>query len=188
MILNLKGTHGTTKTRYNTICSERFDCKGKGRGGTGAYFWEDSPYSEDLAIAWYLSRMASGTYSRDADTTCTILTACLNLPEDEFLNLESVEIKRLLLEFIKDKDISDNRTNGARLHDLFIEMMEKVLGNPINVFRVNVYPPNKPRCYPGQLVGQPGCYVARTPKCITINKSEFYNNEDLDTWKTAKES
>lgn len=186
MILNLKGTHGTTKTRYNKICSEPFNCHKEGDRGTGAYFWKDSPYSEDLAIAWYLSRMMSGIYSADIDKMCTVITACLSLHEDEFLNFESDEIKNSLLELIKAKGISDNRTNGAYLYDLFIELIEHKLGNPIKVFRVNVYPPKKPRCYPGQLAGQAGCYVARTPECININESKFYNNEDLETWKTAK--
>jgi len=51
-MVTFNGSHGTSDFRARRIEAQGF-IPGKGRAGTGVYFWKQGRYSVDLAIGWY---------------------------------------------------------------------------------------------------------------------------------------
>ena len=52
-MMNLEGVHGTSKANLEIIEENGFKL-GKGRLGTGTYFWRNGKYARHLAIGWFV--------------------------------------------------------------------------------------------------------------------------------------
>lgn len=176
--LDLVGTHGTTVSRYESIGSDGFKCRNSGLRGAGAYFWVKSAYAEELAVGWYLKCIKAGTFSKNPDKRCVVITASFDVLPEQYLDIESDEVKSIFLNLIKQHNAEDSRECSEKFYDLFIELMEKELDVIIKLYKVRAYAPTKalPNCYPTQLAGSPLCYVARDSQCILINGAKTLEN------------
>lgn len=106
-MLTLFGTHGTTASIADKINKEGFRLS-LGYRGKGIYFWRQNAYAEDLAIGWYLTSISQGHHSKDIDKQCTIISVNLNIDDDEFVSLESPDIKDQIASIFKQKNYQDN--------------------------------------------------------------------------------
>lgn len=88
----LRGSHATTLSRYRSIAAEGFR-RGRGRGGSGVYFWAEAKRYLDLSKAWYDWCLATRRYATDEKKECIIIIALLTAPLKQILNLEEQKLK-----------------------------------------------------------------------------------------------
>jgi len=168
-MLTLKGSHGTTVTRSQTIFKEGFRIN-SGRYGKGVYFWRESNYSKYLAIAWWNFYFHQREYSEDNNQSCSIIYVEIQTNKDDYLNTDDFEFKEFLIKLAKQKGIEPSKARVAALYGYFITLLEKTLEVKYKVLEVRVVTPPKKFCedYPLALIGVPHCYVVRDTNCITI--------------------
>ncbi len=169
LVLILKGTHGTTVARANSIKVNGFDLD-KGRRGTGIYFWADSPYSRNLAIAWWDFRLSQEDFAGDNDLRCSVIHSEIKTDQNEYLNLDKHDIKKRVAELAIKKKIGFKKDNIAGLYDLFIKTIEKNGEKKINVLEACLSPPPSCSFYHEKILGNPSCFIVRAAKCVNITK------------------
>ena len=167
-LIEKKGSHATSKSRYGTIKANGFQ-KSRGRAGKGVYFWADSHYCRKLAVGWYAQSLADGQYRNDEDPSGVVLFATLSTEETCFLDLENQTLKDQIAVLAERQRLGSRPSNHdiAALYDLFIKRIEKARNIVYNVLAIRVAPP-RDLDYPIAVVGAPLCYIARITDCITI--------------------
>ncbi len=90
-ILTLKGVHGTSRTAAQEIVQHQiFQKTGKGRVGTGVYFWRENIYAKELASCWYEYRVRKGDFKPNEGA---VIYADICVKENEFWDLEEPSAK-----------------------------------------------------------------------------------------------
>ncbi|MBF0232090.1 MAG: hypothetical protein HQK65_03520 [Desulfamplus sp.] len=172
------GSHATTRSKSILIEKNGFE-KSTGHRGSGVYFWESNAYARGLAIAWYVTSMRRGSYSKDKDKTCVVIWADLTASIDEIVDYTSPEWRKYFLELSKNLEFADDKEEAFKIYDYVVERIEELLGNTIKLTIAMVNPPNKPRYYPTQIYGMACCYIVRDVKCIDIKEREIIENFNI---------
>jgi hypothetical protein len=169
-MVNKEGTHGTTRSKAEAICTQGFRC-GYGRGGSGVYFWHNNKYGIQLAKEWYQVHLDAGKYLHDLDNHCVIIIAKLITEDDEFLDLEDPSLKDKMAEILSAREVDNNNRAIASFYDAFIYQIETELGKKIKLLSLRVAPPKvDDSCYPIRFLGAPISYIARDNSCIHIQQ------------------
>lgn len=177
------GSHGTTKSRAESIMRDGFCVTGAGRRGNGAYFWLAEylgcQYATRLAEAWYTKSQKKGEYSQDKDPELSIIWGYVSLPYSEVLNTETPLFKyslRKILEENSDKihNSQERELLVCQAHQMLIQSIEENLGNTIKVLETIVPQPKMSDEFL-PLVGDPFALVVRDLDCLTINIEEVPN-------------
>jgi len=184
--MDLKGTHGTTASCAEQIEKEGFKIFG-GYRGTGIYFWRKNIYAEDLAIAWYLTSISQKHHSQDSDKRCTIISANISIDDDEFVSLESPNIKDNMAILFKKLGYADH-INAIKFYDEFFELLEMELDHSIKVVEIAYPAPRICQIYPRQTLSMPSCYIVRNADCISIQSIKKKEKQDIESWKKINTS
>jgi len=163
----LSGTHGTTIARTEKISREGF--KGRiGRRGTGVYFWCDSYHAKDLAESWWRYSNDRGRYIGDNNTNFALIIGFFEVNDDEYLNIETHELKNQIAIIIANKKIPNRLEYLAATYDLFINRLEAQNNQKYQIIEMRVSPPQMKYCeyYPILILGDPYCYLVRDTDCI----------------------
>lgn len=163
-IVSYKGSHGTSRSRADKISKAGFE-RGRGRAGTGIYFWLEGPYCLELAKEWFNQLKSSGKISDETDPECAIIIASLKAYKSEVLDLENYTLKNKIAQLRKEKKFTGN---SRALHECFVNQLQKEAGTYFKILLVRVTTP-KPSSYPLQDLGSPICCVARNKDCIFID-------------------
>jgi len=161
----------------------------EGYRGKGTYFWRRNPYvaeyTNDLAISWYLTAKAPGHYSKDTDGRCAIISAKIEVAEDQFVDLTEPEINDQLVAFYyQHPEIYKDKIKATELYDNFIKRVEEKVSSQIAVIAVTVPTPKPCKLCPKQSVGMPLCYVVKATNCIEIVSIDKLTEAELDLWQT----
>ena len=163
-MIELIGSHGTSKEKAEQICSTGFKCH-KGRLGSGAYFWGDEDYLAELASAWANYRF------KDEDKSFFIVK--IKTEEDNILEIDKdfklgiikiFERRSLRLNFNKFDDIS-------RAYGILISELEKQLNTKYQVVTGLVPFPQREylsKSVPVKVLGQATCYAVRDSGIVEI--------------------
>jgi hypothetical protein len=170
-VLVKNGTHGTSAINAKVIREKGFLVR-SGRAGRGVYFWAESAYNRQLAIAWFQQCRAEGRYG--AQKEGAVIYAALKADEEEILNLEAPDIANRVSVAIHLRGTrywTDPKV--AALWDGFIKEMEKNVGRVFRVIVARLAPPSDRFCsYPMRLLGAPFCYIVRILDSICEIKVE----------------
>ena len=113
-------------------------------------------------------RFGRGEYRKDADAQFAVICAILSVDEDNYLDMESFDVKEELWHLAEETGLKDVK-DRAKLYDKFIEIVER--GKKIKV-KVAELRASLPRdhfdCYPMKILGPPFCYTARDVACIRV--------------------
>lgn len=168
------GSHGTTRSRADSICSSGFIPSEIGRKGSGVYFW----YAEEiccdearkLAVAWYESELKRGNYSSDQEQRCAVLWAELTCDEDNLLNLMNPAyrsyIRRLLEQHVVPMDKQLPEDIISSVHDVFIKQIAQK--KAVDIVLATVTAP-KMSDKLKVAVGEPFAYIVKNLECIRLN-------------------
>lgn len=175
--MSLKGFHGTSKTRSDTIRADKFR-HSPGRLGTGVYFWSSELYGFDLSRAWHQKSLRDGQYSTDSDSKFACIAVDLDIPEDSVVDLESAMIRKSLEKLVSERSyqVADIGVNFiSKIYDSFYERLERKLRGGIKVFHGKVPGPPKAdlRSYRSEILGYPGCYMVLDVEIICISKVTY---------------
>ncbi len=172
-LIVLQGSHGTTKSRADSIQTSGFKMGG-GRRGTGAYFWCEGPFALYLAECWCKFGLAKNIYNDDKDKNCSVISVQLQVQDDEFIDLEDKflknEIANLCLKHNLDASTKDEEISG--FYDMFLSQLEEKLGKEFKVHEsaVNTAGSTHFPKYPEKVLGPPHCYIVRDSSCIELLK------------------
>lgn len=166
-MLELKGTHGTSLARAKQIINDKVKPSQKGLLGAGFYLWRYDPYAKILAIGWCEQLKDSGEFSGDAEQECVALIVGLCVDEDEFLPLDSGELRDILAKAIAGKD-KMNFDEQSKFFDEFIFDLEQEMGSKIALVQYRVPPPKEKYCpdYPKRFLGRPICYIVKDTNIV----------------------
>lgn len=177
------GTHGTFRSNLGSILkTNMINVTSRGRIGWGAYFWKESPFQKELAIAWVRFKREKER-SRANETEGVVFYCSCSYSPTTFLDIEAEEYKSAILSIginsgrnLKDpKDIS-------WIHDEFIRTIESQNNIKIEVIQGRTSPPREVyfvncKKYPVELIGNPLCLAVRNPNCVIIRKHEVFKIE-----------
>lgn len=168
-MLELQGTHGTTKTRARRIIETKNPEPSQvGHLGSGFYLWRHDRFAYALAIGWCRQQKARGEYRNDPDPECTALVATLSVSKDEIVDLDDYEYRDLLSEFLADLgDIKDD-IKRSDFFDSFVYFLEKLYGMNITLVQGRTIPPKGKHCpeYPRLVLDNPIVFVVKNSKPI----------------------
>ncbi|WP_345853986.1 hypothetical protein [Shewanella algae] len=188
--LILKGTHGTSRYRADSILRSGFTGNPIGRHGTGTYFWasnEDGDHLEaiEMARCYAAERERTGVYEKDIDSSPRVLLCDIVTEHQSFVDVECREMSIPFKAFIKKmKAYLNNPKNGSekeracKVADEFIAKIERLRGVKQDVIFAHAA---APRSYTGYL-GRPerflgmqkaGCYVVRSHHCIPLTDMQW---------------
>lgn len=164
------GLHGTSKTRARQIRTEGFRT-GKGRVGTGVYFWRKGPHDQDLARAWH-SFMAP-TFAGDMEPGVAILSCAIRADSEEVIDLESPEMKDFVYEMSIQYECIGPRPDEEKLSGLYDWVLSEVEATHpaaivMLIARVAAPRKNGPFEYPVRLLGAPISYIVRVVDRIDV--------------------
>jgi ribosomal protein S8 len=185
-MITLYGVHGTTASCADKIEQEGFKSS-QGYRGEGIYFWRKNVYAEDLVIGWYLTSISQGHHSKDTDKRCAIISASINVDDDEFVSLESPNIKDNIAALFKQSNYKDH-INAIKFYEEFFELLELELNHPVKVVEIAFPAPKKCQVYPRQALGMPIAYLVREANCVSILSIKKLEKPEIESWKTANES
>jgi len=165
----MKGSHGTTKSREESIRKFGWHV-GRGRAGTGVYFWKECEHYVQLAIGWYKRALNEKRYRNDSNKLCTVIIADLETEEDEILDFDNRELRSNVYRMAKDRGLSYTNTREiSSLFDLFISELQVETGFKYKIVTMEVAPPGSEYCnYPVELLGTPICCAVRDIESIDI--------------------
>lgn len=177
-MVKLEGVHGTSKGFSEVIEKDGFRI-GKGRLGTGAYFWRQGKYARQLAVGWFVFRRNRTEYGEE-NPKCVVIYVGIECEDAELLDLLNPEVREELARLVASQrlgtDITDRQT--AALYDLFVERFEAKLKTKFKVLQSGAAPPpNTP--YPMKVLGAPLALLARDPKSISIVRKEEVPDGEL---------
>lgn len=164
------GSHGTCESFAESILSTSRFRQSAGMRGTGAYFWKSSPYYKRLAKSWYLKAHDDHRYERELKRGCVVLIVEIDCDESEYLDLENMEVKTKLQEFMdrlaprmRYADKRPHTADLARAHDLFFKELEAKSLRKIKLIHTYVTLPHQDYCayYNIWLLGLPSCLISR---------------------------
>ena len=89
MLLLLKGTHGTTKSRVESILLSRNIHPAIGTRGHGSYFWRFNSFAEELGVCWHKKNLSEKRYDTDEDKSCAVFTANIDVDENNYYNINA---------------------------------------------------------------------------------------------------
>jgi len=182
----LSGTHGTTQANAERIQATGFH-DSKGRSGTGVYLWAvyDGYFHVPLAIAWTRYSLASANYLNQRTQTSQsirVIHCSITLgPDVEFLDLETCEMKTMLIEVAVKLHMlqSERKEDLCRCVDFLVGQVEKITGVPIVVLQARVAAPKpeffRKEKYPIRLIGAPMSYIVRNPSRIQVVRVDEVN-------------
>ena len=185
-MIKLYGVHGTTASCADLLEQEGFRLS-QGYRGKGIYFWRKNAYAEDLSIGWYLTSISQGHHSQDTDKRCAIISASINVDDNELLSLEAPNIKDHIADFFKKSNYKDH-INAIKFYEEFFEFLELELNHPLKVVESAFPAPKKCQEYPRQALGMPIAYLVRKANCVSILSIKKLEQLELESWKTANES
>lgn len=169
----MRGTHGTSIARAKKIVEGGFHNEGEGYRGSGAYFWADSFYARELAIAWWEKLQKSDGFHGDNDSRCAVISVLISTGKENCFNLEEWNTKKHLTNFVGErKKTVQTKQQISSLYDYFIKRYEEKTGKKVHVIETTVNPPPGCRFYPQAVLGYPTCIVVRELSCIKIEKVE----------------
>lgn len=150
----LKGTHGTSKSRAETIVKEeKFQASADGLLGAGAYFWaydNDMSLAKRLALNWW--RFAGGkndAYKGDTDPSLAILKADIEVDSNGYFDASSESFLELLIKTAEQKKILSTKDDFNKLRAVLVKEIETVQGFNYEVVKAEVD-------VPGQIRGEAG--------------------------------
>ncbi|WP_415713293.1 hypothetical protein [Maridesulfovibrio sp.] len=166
-----EGFHGTAQSFAVVILEKGFIVSSTGRRGRGVYLWKQSPYAKDLAVAYYKSSLARGSYSSLANKDCAVLKSKLTISPEEKIDLDSDELKDAIIRLAtqNDYDLTDE-DKISRLYDFFVEQLEQTWACKYKIALASVDVPRQKFLgykFPTSAIGQPRCIVVRDVECIT---------------------
>lgn len=189
----MKGTHGTCRSRSDTILKSGFSAY-PGLRGNGAYFWaykanEQKEYCRKLAKAWWSYSNNRGSYSAETDKSCSVVFASFEVRPDDILDLENLHLRERFISFyeVTSKRLTDaskeNEQNTdanaknemlSKIYDMFIRGIELRTKKNYPLIHVKVQRPKKiDDVLPLDVTGQPSCLVAREVTCIKVEDVSY---------------
>lgn len=190
----MKGTHGTTQDRVESITNDgfRFNTTGDGRRkGSGAYFWdyESEDYRSDALLLAKIFWSNIERVKRDGRHANNKLAIADVTFDENMILLDTLlkEYYEILMEMLKESEskyvIDDSDPKSINFEELggvydnFVTETEKVWNKTIHAFRVQVNVVG--RGYPWRYIIQPpSCLVVKTPDEV-IRKLEFVDTSNL---------
>ena len=173
-MIQIEGSHGTTRARASKISSDGFKV-GSGRRGQGLYLWKKSYFYRELAIAWWHQKLDENRYNGDNDIRCSVIYVLVDLEKNELLNIND-ELQDKLYRLIKEKNIKNDNRKAAALYDLFIKKLENLQQCPFKVVEMRVSSPSwnymKDAGIPRSDFVDPSMYLIRILEGIKISKVE----------------
>jgi hypothetical protein len=150
----LKGTHGTSKSRAETILrEERFQASDDGLLGAGAYFWA---YDNDISLAKRLAhnwwRFACGKYDAykgDTDPSPAVLAADIQVDPSVYFDANSESFLELLVKTAERKEIESTKDDFNKLRVVLLKEIETVKGISYKVVKAELD-------VPGRISGETG--------------------------------
>lgn len=171
-----KGTHGTTWSRGKSIQEEGFRLS-NGRVGRGAYFWRESPYAYDLAVAWWdFSLRDKKSYEEDEDVRCAVIWASFRIKEEELLDLTRKDVNDGLAAFARKRNLrAKNEEEVANLRAWFISWLGEKMNVDYKVIETSItLPPKRYRpFYSLELLGNPSCYLVKSKEVIRLDRIRY---------------
>lgn len=141
--LVLKGTHGTSKTRANSILKEsKFKASTDGRVGPGVYFWayeDNMSFAKCLAENWWFSANHKfGTFKGDDDPSPAVLKAQIEVNKNVYFDTSSEEFLELLIKTAKCKNIPRTSDDFNNLRIVILKELEAIKNLSFDVLKAEV--------------------------------------------------
>ena len=167
--MELFGTHGTVESLAENIINSEFNI-GKGRGGTGIYFWRKNEYSIILAEGWHEFYLNKNKYDNVDKKNFAYINVKIDVEEKNFLDLELAILKDKIAKIAYNKGMKRNTSEEdiTALYDYFINRLEEELQTKFYVWQLRVNAPYTANDYPLSIIGNPICYVVNSNDLITI--------------------
>lgn len=177
----MRGSHGTCRSRAESICSQGFrvDLAIPGRQGCGAYFWEHGANAKGLAkllaFHWYECCFSRGDFLKDDDQRRAALFVEIS-DEVEMLNFAEPHVEQGWKEYYREAHQKSKafitETERLKLREQYILFIEAEAEASIDVVRGFVRVPAKPDGTRGDSPifvddSQP-ILVARNPSVVSI--------------------
>jgi hypothetical protein len=166
--LSIQGVHGTCASMAAAILAPGSGFRtGPGRFGDGCYFWKSPSLGYCLAKCWYLNQKLNRVYDRQADTDFRALQGRIEIPEDQFIDLDEDLVRTKVERFFADHQDSlllSSTQNVGRISTFFdqvIQKMEEFLGKSVLVVQKAVPGPGACDCYNRDLLGNPVAFLVR---------------------------
>lgn len=176
----MKGTHGTSQSKANSIQKNGFNISPGGRRGSGAYFWacsDDPSYAIALAKQWWAYSHKNNKYKNDEDSQCSVILATIEAEEEFILNFEDQFVRDSFVSFstVYFENVEGTKNEKiSKIYDMFIADLEKKVDTRIKLVCVKLQPPNgfkneRLGFLPLDITGHPLCYVVKDESCINID-------------------
>lgn len=139
----LLGTHGTSRTRAETIVATRcFRPTGDdGHVGSGIYFWayvNNIRLAKHLAECWWEGYKRRGAYVGDADESCAVVDVTIKDPgAPSFLDATNEVFREALAEMAQSLDGTEDFC-FKKATNLLFKKLESKSGIPILVAKVSL--------------------------------------------------
>ncbi len=142
--MQLRGTHGTTRTRASAILqSAKFKVSDAGYGGRGAYFWAyatEERYGVELAESWWAFACHKQHYEGDADKSCAVLGVEIEPPQEgKFLDATDQFFKEALFRAMTSKECTAEKLHAVTA--VLIEEMEAANGDCFDLVKMHINTP-----------------------------------------------
>ncbi|MDP2500524.1 hypothetical protein Q8W42_07380 [Vibrio splendidus] len=182
----LLGTHGTSRTRADSIRKQGFTTSKCGRHGQGIYMWcADTDLADATQLAYHFVKTVQRQYLNDNDPSPKVLKCQINVNNGIYMDLESKDYYDMFKAHLRENiDILQDRRYGnpyqraSKVVDSFVKSIEEIVNSKITVVRTKTDVPrtyltehlNLPNRIPNELywldVKQASCYVVREFSCI----------------------
>ena len=125
----LKGTHGTSQSRAESILSAQcFTSSTEGRAGAGIYFWyyavsEKAAYI--TAEQWWQFAFSKRVYKIDYDQSCAVLQVKIDKEKSNFLDLTEDLYREKLIELANEQGCTTREQANALITFLIDNVVVK---------------------------------------------------------------
>lgn len=150
--MHLRGTHGTSRTKADSIVANQFfkptEAK-KGRVGEGVYLWashENDPadvVATYLAISWHSVHIRSGAYAKDPSTNCAVVGVDISPPAElEYFDATPHKFQNELQLMAILAGPEEFDTGSAT--SILIKRLERIRSSTILLLKTTVQTPKRP--------------------------------------------